>query len=219
MENVATYRRVRERVVGLVRGADVDIEVPTTPGWSVKDTVGHLASFFAVYNTDGPMGFEPGWGEREVEARRDKSLDDLITEWGEGLDAAPVDLWDSPLGAVAVSDVLAHEQDIRNALGKPPITDDPGIVPSVHMALAFVDNKPEAKELPPLRVVTEDGDRQLGEGEPQITLRTTTFELFRTLHGRRTPDQARALDWDGDPGRWIEAIFIFGPAKEIVEKP
>ncbi|MGI8707100.1 MAG: hypothetical protein ACR2LG_02690 [Actinomycetota bacterium] len=50
-----------------------------------------------------------------------------------------------------------------------------------------------------------------------MRLRTSTFELFRALHGRRTVDQVRAMEWDGDPEPWMPVFFVFGPAERVVE--
>ena len=38
-----------------------------------------------------------------------------------------------------------------------------------------------------------------GCGPPAAELTADAFELFRTLSGRRSLDQVRALAWDGDP--------------------
>ncbi|HET7482950.1 MAG TPA: maleylpyruvate isomerase family mycothiol-dependent enzyme [Actinomycetota bacterium] len=217
MDKAAIYRAARERILALVRQGPTDVEVPTTPGWTVKDLVAHLAAFLTVYRAQGREGFGPGWGDREVAARRDMSLEEAIAEWDEGLSDLG-DLFDSPLGTVAVADVLAHEQDIRTAIDRPGASDDPGIPPSVEMALAFLTNKPDVADLPSIRVVTEDVDRTIGDGPPVATLRTTTFELFRVLHGRRTVEQVRDMDWDGDPGGWAESLFIFGPTERVVEE-
>jgi len=117
-----------------------------------------------------------------------------------------------------VSDALAHEQDIRTALNEPGARDDNNIVPSVEMGLSFVDQKAEGAGLPVLRIVTDDIDRQVGRGEPAATLRTSTFELFRTIHGRRTVEQVRAMEWSGDSDPWVSALFVFGPTERTVER-
>jgi hypothetical protein len=33
---------------------------------------------------------------------------------------------------------------------------------------------------------------------------------MRAIGGRRTADQIKALDWDGDPDIWIAALALFG---------
>lgn len=222
MSNAAAYERSYERTVRLLTEDAADVAVPTCPGWTVKDVIAHLAGFFSVYRSGGPQGFGAGWGDREVERRRDLSLADCVREWTvyvreEHQRSGPEDLFGTGLGAVALADVLAHEQDIRTALNKPGARNDPSIPGAVQMGLSFIEQRTADVALPTLRVETSDLDRTLGSGDPQVTLRTSTFELFRTLHGRRTVAQVRALEWDGDPGRWLDAIFLFGPAEESVE--
>jgi uncharacterized protein (TIGR03083 family) len=218
MNHAEAYERAYQRICALVDAGNAAFEVPTCPGWTVKDVVAHLAGFFSAYRSGDPKeAFGPDWGNREVRARKDRSLQECLAEWRDALDN-PGDLFESHLGPVAVSDVLAHEQDIRTALKQPGARDDENIVPAVEMALSFVDKKAEAARLPTLRIVTDDIDKKIGDGEPQATLRASTFDLFRALHGRRTPDQVRAMGWQGDPGPWVEAFFVFGPAEKEVEE-
>ena len=218
MDHAQTYERSYARIKELIDEQAPGVAVPTCPGWTVKDMVAHLAGFFTAYRSGDPKeAFSADWGDREVSARRDRSLQESIAELDK-LVAEPGDLFESQLAPVAAADVLAHEQDIRTALNKPGGRDDPGIVPAVEMGLSFIEKKAEAQGLPAIRVVTDEIDRQVGADEPVATLRTSTFELFRALHGRRTADQLRALDWDGDPGPWIPAFFLFGPADEVVEE-
>jgi uncharacterized protein (TIGR03083 family) len=218
MEYADAYAHAHQRISTLVSDEVAGVEVPTCPGWTVKDVIAHLAGFFAAYRTGDPQkAFGPGWGDREVTARKDRSLEECLAEWESSL-ADPGDLFESRFGPVAASDVLAHEQDIRTALHEPGARDDPNIVPAVEMALAFLDNKVDGENLPTLRVITDDIDQTIGEGEPSATLRTSTFELFRALHGRRTVDQVKAMPWDGDPDPWMPAFFLFGPSNQQVEQ-
>ena len=217
MDPADAYKRAHGRITNLVNDGNADTEVPTCPGWSVKDVIAHLAGFFTAYRSGDPKeAFSPDWGDREVDARKDRSLQECLTEWDELL-SDPGDLFQSHFGPVAVADVLAHEQDIRTALNQPGARDDENIVPSIDMAFSFVEQKAKAEGLPPLRIVTEDIDRTIGEGEPRATLHTSTFELFRALHGRRTVDQVRELDWEGDPDPWMSVFFIFGQRDQVVE--
>ena len=216
MDQAGAYERAYDRILEIVDDSVADVGVAACPGWTVKDVVAHLAGFLDAYRTDGRNAFGPGWGDKQVEKRRDKSLQECIDEWAE-LFKDPGGLFESDLSAVAVSDILAHEQDIRSAIDRPGGEDDENIVPSAEMALAWVEKGAQKAGLPPLRIVTEDIDRQIGEGEPAATLRASTLELFRTLHGRRTVDQVRKMDWDGDPEPWLEVLFIFGPTTELVE--
>jgi uncharacterized protein (TIGR03083 family) len=218
MDHRAAYVRAHDRICALVEEKTADVEVPACPGWTVKDVIAHLAGLFTTYRQGDPQtAFSAGWGDEQVQKRRDRSLQECIGEWNELLDD-PGDLFESHLGLVAVSDVLAHEQDLRSALNRPGARDDENIVPAVEMGLSFVHNKAQAESLPALRVVTGEIDRNIGQGEPHATLHTTTFDLFRALHGRRTVDQVRAMKWDGDPQPWMETIFVFGPTERETER-
>ena len=223
MDNADAYERSYERTVRLLTEDAAEVEVPTCPGWTVKDVIAHLAGFFTAYRSGDPeSAFGPGWGDREVEQRRDRSLAECVREWTDCVREeyhrrGPDDLFGSNLGAVAVADVLAHEHDIRTALNKPGARNDGSIVGAVELGLNFIEKKLEDQDVPALRIITEDIDRTLGSGEPPLTLRTSTFELFRTLHGRRTLEQVRAMDWDGDPQAWMGLLFLFGPADTTVE--
>jgi uncharacterized protein (TIGR03083 family) len=212
------YERSQQRICTLVNEDVAATNVPACPGWTVKDVIAHLAGFFTTYRSGNPReSFGPDWGDREVKARRDRSLEECLTEWKD-LVKEPGDVFESRFGPVAVADVLAHEQDIRTALNRPGARDDENIVPSVLMGLSFLKHKPETQDLRALRVITDEIDQTLGKGEPAATLHTSTFELFRTIHGRRSVDQVRRMSWEGDPGRSLPALFLFGPAERTIEE-
>jgi uncharacterized protein (TIGR03083 family) len=218
VDHAEAYSRSYQRIRSLVDDETAGVEVPTCPGWTVKDVVAHLADFFVVYKSGDPREvFDAGWGDRGVDQRRDRSLQECLEEWSDNL-KNPGDLFESHLAPVAVADVLAHEQDIRTALDRPGARDDENIVPSIEMALSFLEQKAAGADLPTLRIVTDDVDRQIGDGEPDATLRVSTYDLFRTLHGRRTVDQMKVMEWSGDPGQWPHNLFIFGPTERVVEE-
>ncbi len=218
MDNQAIYESARHRIAELARNGDPDAPVPTCPGWTVKDLVAHLAGSLNAYTTGALEGAtSPSWGDKQVEERRDLSLDDCLAEWEKGAHDAG-GLFESRLGPVAVADVLAHEQDIRTALDRPGHRDGEGIPASVELALGFIDQKLRASDLPALRIETEDIDKTIGDGETAGTLRTSTFELWRSLHGRRSRPQVRALDWSVDPEPWLEVMFLFGPTETDIHE-
>ncbi len=209
MDQAAAYEKIYERISSLVDAKNADVEVPTCPGWTVKDVIAHLAGFFAVYEKQGLKGFGPGWGDRVVEERSGRSLEECLEEWTERFRHA------DEISPVAISDALAHEQDIRTAIGEPGAQDDPNFVPSVEMALGFLAKNGDNKST--FRVKTDEVDQTIGDGEPAATLRTSTFELFRAVQGRRTREQVEAMDWEGDPNPVLDHFFVFGPTKEVVE--
>ena len=217
MNPAEAYRRVHARTNDIVDESVADTQVPTCPGWTVKDVIAHNAGFITAFRSGDPKeAFGPDWGQREVDARRGRSLQECLDEWSE-LTASADDLFGSSMAPVAVSDVLAHEQDIRTAIGRAGGRDDENVVPAVEMALSFIEQKIGREGLPAFRVVTDDIDRQVGEGRPAATLRTSTFELFRAVQGRRTIEQVQTMDWDADPDPWMPVFFIFGPTDHKVE--
>jgi uncharacterized protein (TIGR03083 family) len=218
MDNQAIYESARRRIAELARNGEPDTPVPTCPGWTVKDVVAHLSGSLGAYVTGGLEGASsPSWGDKQVEERLDLSLEDCLAEWEASAEETG-GLFESRLGPVVVADVLAHEQDIRTALDRPGHRDGEGILASVELALGFIDQKMRASQLPALRIETDDVDKQIGDGEPAGTLRTSTYELWRSLHGRRSRAQVRALDWSVDPEPWFGVMFLFGPAETDIHE-
>jgi uncharacterized protein (TIGR03083 family) len=218
MDNDAIYQSARRRVAELARNGDADAPVPTCPGWTVKDVVAHLSGSLGAYIAGGLEGASsPSWGDNQVKERRGLSVEECLAEWEKSAQEAG-ELFESRLGVVAVADVLAHEHDIRTALDRPGQRDGEGVLASVELALGFIEQKIQASELPALRIETEDIAKEIGDGEPAGTLRTSTFELWRSLHGRRSAAQVRALDWSVDPEPWVGVMFLFGPAETDIHE-
>jgi hypothetical protein len=68
----------------------------------------------------------------------------------------------------------------------------------------------------PVRFETDKKTYQAGEGEPGATARTTRFELFRALSGRRSRDQIRAWEWSADPESYLSLFYVYGPRAEAL---
>jgi len=210
MTNAPVYDAAKQRITSLVEGRDPQTPVAATPGWSVKDVVAHLAGGLRDFADRRFDGFETGeWGERQVRDRRDNSLADAFAEWDANRElAAP--LFDTPLGAVLIAEVVQHEHDLRGALDAPGDRDGVAVRAALTKPLQQLDQRMRENGVPALRIALEHGDRVLGHGEPAGTLRTTSFELMRAIGGRRSVDQIKALDWGGDPDTWIAALALFG---------
>ena len=60
-----------------------------------------------------------------------------------------------------------------------------------------------------------------GDAEVSVHLSATSFEVFRSVLGRRTSDQVRGLDWTGDAGA-VDAVvrewFRFGPSEIPIDE-
>jgi uncharacterized protein (TIGR03083 family) len=220
MHTTDVYRATRERITDLLRTAPddaADRPVPGCPSWTVRQLACHLSGVVAdaLAGNLADAG-EPHWTAAQVEARADRSLGQVLDEWSEqgrlleaalGPDGAPDQL---------VFDTTTHEHDLRAALGRPAVDAD-----AVAVSMRFIaDRMPEAmaeRGLPELRIEPTDGGPAITigsvavspDGEPG-TVRGTSFDLFRSLSGRRSSTQIAALEWHGEPATWMPA-FTWGP--------
>lgn len=208
MDHAALYDAARDRVVGLLDGADLAAPVAACPGWSVLDLVAHLAGGLGCFvRRDFDAGGYANHGERTVHERRGLPLAALLAEWEDNR-ASAGPMFDTPTGAICVAEIVSHEHDIRAALGRPGSRDDPGVRAGLVGPLGAIDQRLRADGAPAVAVVVDGERRVLGDGEPTSTLRAGPFELLRVIGGRRSRRQVAALDWDGEPRP--EALTIFG---------
>jgi len=205
------YAGCRARIAGLTRDLDAAgaaTPVPTCPAWTVHDVVAHVSGVVvdvANGNLEG-ITTDP-WTAAQVDARRDRSVAEILAEWDEhapGFESL-LDGIGEP-GRQAVADVATHEHDIRTALGRPGERDSDAVRIGLGMiARAFVascDGRGLAVRLEPA------GDEAVGPADAAVVVRGDRFELLRALTGRRCPDQLRAL---GVPEGAAQDLFTFGP--------
>lgn len=214
------YRTSRERFTAFIRELSPDelaTAVPSCPGWSVRDVLGHVAGI----TDDALHGRIKGIPDdvqtaEQVERSAQFSVDELIMRWEtQSLDFQAVLTSVGPSIAPAAIDVAAHEQDIRGALGKPGSRYNATIAWALPMMVYGFTRRLEKAGLPPVRVEVE-GD-VLAEGVPDgLVLRISQHEAFRSLLGRRSWEQVATCDWSGDPGAVLRVFFTFGPAAENI---
>ena len=191
-----------------------DIPVPALPGWSVKDAYAHLTGLCGDV-LDGRMedAGSPAWTARQVAARSGDALSEVCDEWherGPGLDDWLEQRGDD--GTIFVGfDVWNHHQDVRSAVGLLGERDPEHVDYLLERALDAFDQRFRDGSVPALRVLTGRIERSLGSGTPSATLRTTDYELLRTLFGRRSLDQMMSAEWDGDPARYLDHLHLFEP--------
>lgn len=217
MDAAEVYAQSRARVIELVRNASHEalaVTVAATPAWSVHDLLAHMVgipSDVMAGRLDGVGGDE--WSARQVDERKEKSVDELVGEWqgtAEAFDAMVAGAPGGMVGALAC-DVLHHELDMRAALSEPPSEAISGALDfGVNVMAGYLDKRIRKRELPALQVRAESQEWTLGEGEPAATLTTTAMEFFRILAGRRSEAQVRALDWAGDPSPYLPVLSAFG---------
>ena len=218
------YADTRKRLTELVRSLgpdDLARRVPASPEWTVQDVVAHVTGIVSDAldgNVAGTGSDE--WTAKQVESRRGRPLGDVLGEWetkATQLEAA-IDDFGPAAGGGLVQDVFVHEQDIRHAVGRPGGRDSDALWLALDFNMERLRRRIAKHGLPALRVRAGDREWVLGEGEPQATLTADPFELARATGGRRTPDQIRALGWDGDPSPWLAHISMYAhPAEPLGE--
>ncbi len=211
MTNDDLYRAVRARMSSLLRDAEGGLPVPACPAWTVRQLLAHVvggAADVVAGRLEG-VATDP-WTEAQVQARADRTIEDLLTEWD---DVAPR-LLDAlePFGGVPgqlVFDVVTHEHDLRHALGASGGRD----AASIDAALGWV-GRAWASAAPhgpaTLRLDTGDHHFDLGDGEPIAVVTLTAFDALRALAGRRSAAQLVAYDATAPIDPWLGA-FTWGP--------
>ena len=120
--------------------------------------------------------------------------------------------------AFAPFDAWTHEQDIRAAAGVPTVRDDEVAASIASLALSSFAGRYATTGAPALRVVVGADAHVLGDGEPDVILRTSAFEIMRIIFGRRSRAQIEAADWSGDTAAVVDAIHLFDlPGRDIAD--
>lgn len=221
----AAYAETRDSVVQLVRtlsDEQLALKVPACPEWTIKDLVAHLCHVAESYTT-GNVPTAPGsaqqaaaeWTDEErlrqrdawtasgVEARRDRSLDQVVKEWGKHAALLVAMLaGDKPWpegfpGFIAQysanGDLSAHENDIRGALGLAP--ERGGLAREIaYDAQTFLlQTRGGSMDVPAIKFVTQRGEHVVGKGDVVATIEVDQYELLRAIAGRRSVEQIQAM--------------------------
>jgi len=198
------YREARAGVCALARAHadEIDRRPPATPEWRIHDLLAHLsgvATDIVQGNLVG-VGTDP-WTAKQVEARRDWSLDRLLGAWDE--DGAAVDAMIDGLAPGTFGQLLfdtwTHEQDLRGALEVPGGRVSGASASAWGWAMEQVERRDAAAANPALVLVTERDERVAGVEPTAARVRASEFELLRAMTGRRSVEQIEAYDWEGEP--------------------
>jgi uncharacterized protein (TIGR03083 family) len=220
---VGEYRAARGRITELAAGLDAGelaTTVPACPAWTVHDTIAHVAGIaVAVTSGDFPSGDQQAWLDGLVDKRRGRPTADVIAEWNDAADATDAFLTNmGAAGGQMVYDVVAHEHDIRQALGRPGARDTSGVVASAEAMSRILEADLAKAGLPAVRITSAGRTWDVGEGDPALSIELEPFELIRALGSRRSEQQLRALPWDGDLDRYLPALAHHPfPVNDLVE--
>ncbi len=223
----SAYRDLRTRVLELLRSRDaaaLDVIAPATPEWRVRDIVAHLAGVcddIAHGNLEGVASDE--WTEVQVEKRRGWDLDALLADWE--TNGAVVEAMMNDFPPIAVGqmtfDATTHEQDLRGALGAPGGRESDSLAIAYDWAVDRLGERLDAAGNAPMRFETESGTRVAGTGDADATttLRSSRFDVLRSMSGRRSVAQVEALDWNTAPrpADLLLADFFVPPTADLLE--
>jgi len=216
----AAYRDSRERLSDLVMrvGDRADsVKVPACPEWTPKDVVAHVTGICAdiMAGKLSGVGTEE-WTEAQVSSRRDRTVAQVVEEWAEVGAAveAMLPAFPPPADGQLIYDLYSHELDVFEALGEPLPAEAKAEAPSLNLVLDEFKTRCEALGTPPLAVVAGNTTREIPGDRASVgesaTLRAEPVEILRSLTGRRTADEIRALDWGGaDAAPWLDAFEIY----------
>lgn len=213
------YAEARGRITELVRGLgpdDCERVVAATPAWTVKDLVAHLAGVLGDVRAGnvGGAATDP-WTEQQVEARRGRTVDELLAEWGEH--AAELEGQLGQFGGAVrmlIGDVVIHEQDLREALDQPGGRDSASYDSVLQGLVHGLGRRLEAEGLAALRIRAGSEEWIVGPGEPGATVSVDRHELFRGLSGRRSLLAMGSWDWEGDAAPYLPHLALFTPPDE-----
>lgn len=215
-ETDVLYRDTRNRITELVRGLspdEADTIAPATPEWTVRQIVCHVSGVVAdllAGNLDG-VGTDP-WTAKQVEARCDNTIDELLDEWT--TNAPQVEAIVNDFGAAGtqlVMDTVTHEHDIRGALNKAGARDSDAVDAAVQWLVTSLGGRITEGGLPALRLSAGIQEWTLGEGDVKNSaVAPNEFEVLRALIGRRSPTQVASWKWQGEAGVYLGVLSPFG---------
>ncbi|HEY6421813.1 MAG TPA: maleylpyruvate isomerase family mycothiol-dependent enzyme [Pseudonocardiaceae bacterium] len=232
------YEQTRAVIRVMIDSLDdqgLSIRIPACPLWTVRDLIAHMTGVAA----DAAAGRFPAvnphgtWAERQavidaftaghVTDRRRMGLNEVLAEWSGYLPRLSALLrGDEPLPPrsmpaldwVVVSDIAAHGQDLRGALGRPGDRDSAAVALGLQRYVTGLGQRLDAAGLPALRLCTDDREYVAGSTSPLVSVGASQWELFRGLGSRRSASQLRALGWSGDPEQYVPLIPAYGARVE-----
>ena len=212
------YDEGRRQLVDLLTHAGPEVgatAVGACPKWTVKDVVAHLTGVCADV-LDGRLDgvATDGWTAAQVDARRGRSLDEVLGEWADvgSKIAAIVDDFPGWSGPQLVTDLTTHEVDVFTALGRAPQVSPQRLRVCLDFLVGTVmDEGARGFGRGPLEVRAGGERWVVGAGEhPVASLDAPAFELFRALTGRRSSAQIGRFGWSEEPTPYLP-LFGLGP--------
>ncbi|MEJ2867501.1 maleylpyruvate isomerase family mycothiol-dependent enzyme [Actinomycetospora sp. OC33-EN08] len=217
VDPIEEWGGAQRRVIALLANAteeQVGRRVPACPDWTVRDLFSHMVGLGSdVVAGDEPDDHNAAWTARQVEARRDSSVAELIAEWE--ATAEPLQAWMREHGPRPLGDVIIHEQDLRGALGVPGGKDSAGVAAIRDRFAPRVGARlPEGTTL---GLVGRHWSWASDGGDPEqadVVLHADEFELHRACLARRSAAQLRSWTTKGDVEPVLGAFATLGDLPE-----
>ena len=184
-EVVQAYLEFRSRIVSLVREipeSQASLSVPLCPDWEVSSLISHIVGIpedILAGRMEG-VGTE-AWTQAQVDRHEGESLSQLAdiflttaAEFDVVLPHIP-----SPVNSQLVMDAIAHEHDLRHAVGRAGAQDSA----AVDVALGYLLNMVDTIAPGRAQELSDSG--------------VSRYELMRSLSGRRSIEQMNQLELDG----------------------
>jgi len=212
---VAGYRDARTTLLSLTGDLDdggLARPVPATPGWDVRDVVGHVVGIVSDLLDGNLAGVgSDDWTAAQVTARRGVPFADVLAEWSE---RAPVleeqvASWPAEFASQLVSDLALHDLDVRGALDRRDGRDTPAVQLAFDYYADQFGVRLDEAGAGAVRVETPETTRVVGAGDPTVSVAASRFELLRALAGRRSAVQIRAYRWDGDHDQVVAIVAAY----------
>jgi uncharacterized protein (TIGR03083 family) len=222
------YGASRRRINDLVVGATPDVvamRIPSCPDWTVHSLCSHvtgIASDLVARRNPGPD--VQAWVDGQIAERADRPLDAVLAEWN-GIGPSFEVLIERKPAAFGglLYDLIAHEHDLRQAIGAPGARDSVGVVMAMEMEREMLERDLGAHGLPAVRLAAQGHEFLAGDGEIGLELDLGdrpdgVFELFRLLGSRRSRRQIAEYPWQGDVERFLPALAHMPlPDDDLVE--
>jgi uncharacterized protein (TIGR03083 family) len=218
------YEASRQQLIETMRSAsaeELERHVAATPAWRVRDVLSHVVGVTADLNAGRfGVGDPDAWTRNQVASRRDVSIEGVIAEWDresvtfeEGLM-----LLGYSIGSHYVGDLFTHRQDVRATLGVPRTDELMTVLVALDFYLESLDQELRASGVGAVRIVVADEQHVAGPGAPIATFAGPPYDVLRALSGRRSVDQIRGFDWQGDVERMAPLLSRYPlPTDDILD--
>ena len=206
------YRNARLRMMDLastLTDDDASRVVRACPAWTIKDLFSHVTGIATDLGAGNrPSGDVQAWVDAQIASRASRSLASVVDEWATNapgfeamIDAVPKQLW------TLTYDTVVHEHDAFTAAGRRGERESDGVVLAAELGMKLVKSDLARTGLGAFRAVIDGREHVVGEGDPTLTLRATSFEALRLLGSRRTLDELRRADFEGDLDTMVSGLL------------